>query len=65
MSAVTGLVITSGGLVFAALEAEGLDGASRSTSASQAWILGIGLFTVVVGVITVLDPSRRLRARQA
>ncbi len=63
--ALAGLVITSGGLVFAALEAEGLDGTSRSTASSQVWILGVGLFTAAVVLLTAIDTFRRLRTRKA
>lgn len=60
--AFVGLVSTSGGLVFAALEAEGLDGTSRSTASSQVWILGVGLFTAAVALFNATDAFRRLRA---
>lgn len=63
--ALAGLVITSGGLVFAALESEGLDGTSRSTASSQVWILGVGLFTAAVVLLTSIDTFRRLRARSS
>ena len=45
-------------------EAEGLDGASRSTASSQLWILGVGLFTAAFVLLTAADISRRLRARK-
>ena len=60
--ALVGLVSTSGGLVFAALEAEGLDETSRSTASSQVWILGVGLFTAAVVLLNATDAFRRLRA---
>ena len=63
--ALVGLVITSGGLVFAALESEGLDGTSRSTASSQVWILGVGLFTGAIVLLTSIDTYRRERVRKA
>ena len=65
ISALAGLVFTSGGLVFAALEADGLDGISRSTASSQMWILGVGLFTATFVILTAINTYSRSRARDA
>lgn len=64
LTALVGLVITSGGLVFAALEAEGLDGIARSTASTQLWILGVALFTAAVVLFTPIEALRRLRAME-
>jgi len=63
--ALIGLVITSGGLVLAALEADGLDGTSRSTASSQVSILGVGLITAAVVLFTSMDTFRRMRAHSS